>query len=425
MASVAARATKPTTARRTRARAIEEDLLLTAVLCLIAFGAIMVYSASSGTSAVQGGNGTGFLVKYLGYGAIGLVVMHLVARLPLQRLLALTGPLLVFAGGCLLALKVPGVGVTVNGATRWLGAGPLVFQPSEIAKLALVLYAARFLAERPRGLRQIGDLKPLGIVVGVAVLLVAAQPDLGTALVICFTTAAMLIGAGVPIGWIGRIAAVGATFVGLYAMSAPYRRARLTSFLNPWDDASGAGFQAVQGQIAIGSGGLFGRGLGQSVEKIYYLPEGHTDFILAIIGEELGVAGIFGLLALYGLVAWAGLRIAQQAKGIYPALLAAGVTSLVLSQAALNLFVVLGIAPLTGVPLPFISYGSTNLVVLLAGVGLVLNVARGGHVHLRAVSGGRDAGRSRADGRADDRDRGGRDGGTRRAGAGRGRRAAG
>ena len=425
MASVAARATKPAATRRARTRVVEEDLLLTAVFCLIAFGAIMVYSASSGTSAVQGGNGTGFLVKYLGYGAVGLVVMHLVARCPLQRIMAMTGPLLALSFGCLLLLKVPHVGVTVNGATRWLGAGPLVFQPSEIAKLALVLYAARFLGERPRGLRRIADLKPLGLVVGVAVLLVAAQPDLGTALVICFTTGAMLVGSGVPIGWLGRIAAVGGTAVGLYAMSAPYRRARLTSFLNPWEHASGAGFQAVQGQIAIGSGGLFGRGLGQSVQKIYYLPEGHTDFILAIVGEELGVAGIFGLLAFYGLVAWAGLRIAQQAKGVYPALLAAGITSLVLSQAALNLFVVLGIAPLTGVPLPFISYGSTNLVVLLAGVGLVLNVARGGSVHLRAVSDGRDQARSRADAGADDRHRGRGNGGARGPGARGGRRAAG
>ncbi len=425
MASVAARATKPAAKRRVRTRVVEEDLLLTAVFCLIAFGAIMVYSASSGTSAVRGGNGTGFLVKYLGYGAVGLVVMHLVARFPLQRIMALTGPLLAGAFACLVLLKVPGVGVTVNGATRWLGAGPFVFQPSEIAKLALVLYSARFLAERPRGLRRIADLKPLGLVVGVAVLLVAAQPDLGTALVICFTTGAMLVGAGVPIGWIARIAGAGAVLVGLYAMSAPYRRARLTSFLDPWGDPSGAGFQAVQGQIAIGSGGLFGRGLGQSVEKIYYLPEGHTDFILAIIGEELGVAGIFGLLALYGLVAWAGLRIAQQAKGVYPALVAAGITSLVLSQAALNLFVVLGIAPLTGVPLPFISYGSTNLIVLLAGIGLVLNVARGGSVHLRAVSEGRDAPRSGRDARADDRHGGRGNGGTRGPGARGGRRAAG
>ena len=423
MASVAARATKPAATRKARTRVVEEDLLLTAVFCLIAFGAIMVYSASSGTSAVHGGNGTGFLVKYLGYGAVGLVVMHLVARTPLQRILSLTPLLLAASLACLVLLKVPGFGVTVNGATRWLGAGPFVFQPSELAKLALILYSARFLAERRR-LRRIGDLKPLGMVIGVAVMLVAAQPDLGTALVICFTTAAILFAAGVPVAWLARIAGVGATLVTLYALSAPYRRARLTSFLNPWDHASGAGFQAVQGQIAIGSGGLFGRGLGQSVQKIYYLPEGHTDFILAIVGEELGLLGIGALLALYGLVAWAGLRIAQQAKGVYPALVAGGFTALVLSQAALNLFVVLGIAPLTGVPLPFISYGSTNLIVLLAGVGLVLNVARGGSVHLRAVSEGRDAARSRPDARADDPHRGRGNGGPRGAGArGRGRAA--
>ena len=424
MASVAARATDTVPARKARKRLVEEDLLITGVLCLIAFGAIMVYSASSGTSAVQGGSGTGFLVKYLGYGAIGLIVMHVIARLPLQRVLAATKPMLLLAFGCLLLLNVPGFGVTVNGATRWLGAGPLIFKPSEIAKLALVMYAAKFLAERPRGLRRIGDLRPLGLVVGVAVLLVAAQPDLGTALVICFTTGAMIVGAGVPMGWVARIAGAGAALVTIYAMSAPYRRARLTSFLDPWQDASGAGFQAVQGQIAIGSGGLFGRGLGQSVQKIFYLPEGHTDFILAIVGEELGVAGIFLLLGFYVLIAFAGLRIAQQAKGLYPALLAAGLTSLVLCQAALNLFVVLGIAPLTGVPLPFISYGSTNLVVLLAGIGLVLNVARGGSVHLRAVPGGRDTKRSGADGRADDRDRSGRDSGARGAGARHRRRSA-
>ncbi len=322
-------------------------------------------------------------------------------------------------------VKVPGFGVSVNGARRWIGAGPLTFQPSEIAKLALVLYAATFLAERPRGFRRWQELMPLGLVAGAAMALVASQPDLGTALVICFTIGAMLIASGVPMRWLGGAAGIGGVVVLLYAMSAPYRQSRLTSFLNPWDHAGGAGFQAVQGQIAIGSGGLFGRGLGESVQKIFYLPEAHTDFILAVIGEELGLAGVLGLLGLYGAVAWAGLRIAQRAKGRYAALLAAGLTSLVLCQAMLNVFVVLGIAPLTGVPLPFISYGSTNLVVLLAGVGLLLNVARGGSVHLRAVSGGRDTARSRVDEHDDLRHRSRGNGGARRSGPGGGRRAAG
>ena len=183
----------------------------------------------------------------------------------------------------------------------------------------------------------------------------------------------------------------------LYSLSAPYRRDRLTAFLNPWDHASDIGFQAVQGQIAIGSGGIFGRGLGQSVQKIFYLPEAHTDFILSIIGEELGVAGLCGLLVLYALVAWAGLRIAQSASGRYAQLLAAGITSLILCQALLNLFAVLGIAPLTGVPLPFLSYGSTSLVTLLAGVGLLLNIARGGSAKTRAAAAEPDARRSEDD----------------------------
>jgi cell division protein FtsW len=427
MATAARRRTTDaaTAPRRRRTRLVEEDVLLTAVMLLVAFGAVMVYSASSASTVVKGGgDGTGFLVKYVMYAAVGFVVLHLAARAPLQRVLALTGPILAVALGCLVLVEVPGFGVTVNGATRWLGAGPLQFQPSEVAKLALVLYATRFLAERPRGFRRPKDLMPLGLVAGAIVLLVAKQPDLGTALVVCFTMGAMLVAAGLPIRWLGGFAGAGVVLVSLYAMSAPYRRARLTSFLDPWNHAGDAGFQAVQGQIAIGSGGLFGRGLGESVQKIFYLPEAHTDFILAIIGEELGVLGLLVLMLLYGAVAWAGLRIAKQAKGRYAMLLAAGLTSLVLCQALLNLFAVLGIAPLTGVPLPFLSYGSTNLVVLLACCGLLVNVARGGSVHLRAVSGGRDPQRSGTHASdVPDRRRG--DSRARGAGAGGGRRAAG
>jgi cell division protein FtsW len=170
------------------------------------------------------------------------------------------------------------------------------------------------------------------------------------------------------------------------ALLEPYRRARLTSFLNPWADAGGSGFQAVQGQIAIGSGGFLGVGPGQSVQKIFYLPEAHTDFILAVIGEELGVAGIGCLLFLYGMIAYAGLRTAKAAKGVYAKLLAAGLTSLILCQALLNVYAVLGLAPLTGVPLPFISSGSTSLVTLLAAMGVLLNIAGGGSAHLREVA---------------------------------------
>jgi cell division protein FtsW len=253
------------------------------------------------------------------------------------------------------------------------------------------------------------------------VLLIASQPDLGTSLVICFTMAAMLVAAGMPLRWLLTATGAGGVLVLMYAMSAAYRRDRLMTFLDPWAHAGDEGFQAVQGQIAIGSGGAFGRGLGESLQKNLFLPEAHTDFILAIVGEELGIVGVWGILFLYGLVAYAGLRVARNARGTYAKLLAAGVTSLFLSQAMLNVFTVLGLAPLTGVPLPFISYGSTNLVVLLVGMGLLLNVASGGNVKLRAVP---DVSGSRRDA-SHDRDRRRRDSRARGAGAGGRRRAAG
>jgi cell division protein FtsW len=409
-------------ARRRHPHPIEHSILITATLCLLAAGAVMVFSASSARTLLSGqGDGTSFMVKYVTYGAVGFVLMQLIARRGLDLVLKATVPLLAGAFVALLLVKVPGIGVSVNGARRWLGAGPIVFQPSEVMKLALVLYAAKLLAERPKIMRRPQNLGPLALVAGGAVLLVASQPDLGTALVISFTMAAMLVAAGMPIRWLGVAGGGGAMLVLMYAMTAPYRRDRLMTFLDPWAHASDEGFQSVQGQIAIGSGGLFGRGLGESQQKNLFLPEAHTDFILAIVGEELGVVGICGLLFLYGLIAYAGLRVAKNARGTYAKLLAAGITSLFLCQAMLNVFTVLGLLPLTGVPLPFISYGSTNLIVLLVGMGVLLNVAGGGNVKLRAVP---DMSGSRRNA-TNDSDRGRRDSRARGAGAGSRRRAAG
>jgi cell division protein FtsW len=288
-------------------------------------------------------------------------------------------------------------------------------------KLALVLHAAATIAARPKMTRELRLVA--GPVLGpalCALMLIMLQPDLGTTLVVCATLGVILLVAGVPVRQMALVVGVGAMLVLILALLEPYRRARLTSFLNPWADPGGAGFQSVQGQIAIGSGGLFGVGPGQSVQKIFYLPEAHTDFILAIIGEELGVAGISCLLLLYGMIAYAGLRTAKAAKGIYAKLLATGLTSLILCQALLNVYAVLGLAPLTGVPLPFVSSGSTSLIVLLSAMGLLLNIAGGGSAHLRDVS------PRRREGRTDEgRDRGRRDGRARRAGDRHRRRAAG
>jgi cell division protein FtsW len=410
--------------RRSQQQPLEHRLLLTATFCLLAGGAVMVYSASSARTLLEGsGDGTGYLVKYLAYGGMGLVAMHVVSRLPLTLFLRYTRLLLIASFAMLVAVRIPGIGLEINGARRWLGAGPLQFQPSELMKLALVLHVAGVVSARPKIARSLRTIAGPGFGVGgCAVLLIATQPDLGTALVIAATLAAMLVAAGLPLRQLGLVAGVGAFLVLIYALIEPYRRARLFSFLDPWQHAGGAGFQAVQGQIAIGSGGLFGHGLGASIQKIYYVPEAHTDFILAVIGEELGLAGILALLSLYGMIGYAGLRTARNAKGAYAKLLAAGLTSLILCQALLNVYAVLGLAPLTGVPLPFISSGSTSLITLLAAMGLLLNIAAGGSVHLRAVP---DRPRGERERAAADRHRRRRDGGARGAGAGGRRRAAG
>jgi len=397
---------------------LEHRMLLTATFCLLAGGAVMVYSASSARTLLEGnGNGAAYLVKYLGYGAVGLAGMHVLSRHGLELVRKATPVLLLTSFAMLVLVLIPGIGVNVNGANRWLGAGPVQFQPSEIMKLALVLHSAAVIAARPKLTRELrlvaGPILGPGIL---ALVLIMTQPDLGTALVIAFTLGSMLIVAGVPMRQLALIAGIGAFIVIVFALIEPYRRERLTTFLNPWADAGDAGFQSVQGQIAIGSGGFLGVGPGQSVQKIFYLPEAHTDFILAVIGEELGIAGISCLLFLYGMIAYAGLRTAKAAKGIYAKLLAAGLTSLILCQALLNVYAVLALAPLTGVPLPFISSGSTSLIVLLCSMGLLLNIAGGGSAHLKALSG------SRSD---EDRDRSGGDRRARRTGDRGRRRAAG
>jgi cell division protein FtsW len=366
---------------------LEHRILITATMCLLAYGAVMVYSATSATALLQGsGNGGGYLVKFVGYGALGLILMHVLARDGIAKAQSLVAPLLAVSFVLVLAVHIPHVGVSINGARRWLGPGPLQFQPSELLKLALVLYAATLLARRPQRVHDLRELsRPLLMVVGAACLLVVTEPDLGTSLTIAFTAVALLVAAGIPARNLAIVAGTALGLVMLYALARPYARARLTSFMDPWAHASTSGFQAVQGQIAIGSGGLFGAGPGQSVQKIFYLPEAPTDFILAVIAEELGVVGVCALLFLYGLIAYAGLRVAKSARSLHSALIAVGVTSLIVSQALLNVFAVLGLAPLTGVPLPFVSYGSSSLIVMLAGMGLLLNVAAGGTAHVRAV----------------------------------------
>jgi cell division protein FtsW len=400
-----------------RKRPVEYSILYTATLCLLAGGAVMVYSASSAESLLSGpGDPAYYLKRYVVFGLAGVVLLQLASRHGLKVIRGLTPLLLASSLALNVAIMVPGIGVTVNGATRWIGAGFLQFQPSELLKVSIVLYGAQLLASRPESVRTIATMtKPLLLVVGAACALLMKQPDMGTTMVVCFAVGALLIAAGTPMRNLALIGGVLLFLATILAIAEPYRRERLFSFIDPFADAGDSGFQAVQALTAIGHGGFFGVGLGESVQKIFYLPEAHTDMILAVIGEELGLFGILGLLSLYGMIGYAGLRVAKLARDRYSKLLAAGITSLILCQATLNFFAVLGLMPLTGVPLPFISYGPSNLVVLMGAMGLLLNVAATGgrakraeRPELRAIDGG---------GSANDRDRRGRDRGARRAGA--------
>jgi cell division protein FtsW len=248
-------------------------------------------------------------------------------------------------------------------------------QPSEIAKIAVCIWTCALLARRPTP-RTMGELmKPLGIVVGLFCVLVLLEPDLGTTISLCLMVAGILIVSEVPF----RLLALGGSIALVLGAAAiyvePYRRARFLSFMDPWQDPQGAGFQTVQAIIGMGSGGITGEGLGQGISKIFYLPEAHTDMIFAIVGEELGLIGSTAVIVAFAVFGWAGFRIALQCRDPFGKRLAAGITTLVCGQAAINLCAVLGIAPLTGIPLPFVSYGGSSLIVLLAGVGVLLNIA--------------------------------------------------
>jgi cell division protein FtsW len=421
--------------KRSRAATLpaEYNMLLTATLCLLAFGAVMVFSASSTTRVLSDGGLTDsvyYLKRTVIFGAVGLLIMQVAARTGLDFVRRLTPAILAVSFFLLCTVLV--VGSNVNGASRWIGSGSLEIQPSELAKVALILYGADLFARTPKRVRSLKGMMPFLLVVGTSALLIVAEPDLGTTLVIAFASAATLIAAGARMRDLAMIALVLGFFALLMTLVEPYRMARLTSFLNPGADTSGAGFQAAQAKIALGSGGIFGVGIGNGIQKAYYLPEAHTDMITAVIGEELGMVGIVGVVGLFSLLGYAGLQIAKKAKDVYGKVLVAGLTALILVEAVVNLFAVMGLAPLTGVPLPFVSYGNSSLLASLFAVGLILNVARGGTAaagKLRSVDGGRKPARGRSgtsSARARKSGGGGRGNGrTRRAGHGRRRRASG
>jgi cell division protein FtsW len=352
---------------------LEYHLLVLVTLALVAFGLVMVYSASSARALLGSDDPAYYLKRQALYAVMGLIALVFFSRFDYRRLQLAAGPLLL--ASFFLLVAVLGIGVAVNGARRWIPLGPLAFQPSELTKLALALWTATLLARRPAP-QTLGELlRPIGLVVGASCALILVEPDLGSALAIGIMVSAVLLVSGTPVKTLFASGGVAGTIVLAAIWLEPYRRARIFAFLDPWHDPQGAGFQIVQAMIALGSGGIFGVGLGESVQKIYYLPEASTDMIFAIIGEELGLVGVIAVIAAFGLFAYAGFNIALRCKDPFGKRLAAGLTALICGQAAVNVSAVMGLAPLTGIPLPFVSYGGSSLVVGLASVGILLNIA--------------------------------------------------
>ena len=386
-----------------RRRELDSRLLILVTLALVAFGLVMVYSATSAAAAVGGKDPSYYLKRQGIYAALGIVLMMVAQRWDYRRLRHVAPTLVV--GSLVLLAAVLAIGPAINGARRWISLGPAVFQPSELAKLALAIWAAAYLARKPapRTLHQLW--RPIGALASVFCLLLILEPDMGTAIALAVMLLGMLVVAGTPMPTIAGATGIAATLGTIAIYMEPYRRARFFAFLHPWHDAQGTGFQIVQAMIGMGSGGIFGVGLGQGVQKIFYLPEAHTDMMLANIGEELGLVGVSAGIGAYALFAYAGFDVAARCRYPFGKSRAAGITVLVCGQAAINILAVMGAAPLTGIPLPFLSYGGSSLVVLLGAVGILLNIAhRGGRAAAEVPDRSRGNGRTRA---AGDRRRGG------------------
>jgi cell division protein FtsW len=380
--------------RRAAGGGLEYHLLVVVTLGLVAFGLVMVYSASSARATLAADDPAYYLKRQAAYALLGIVALVLLSRTDYRRLRYVVPPLLLASFFLLVAVLV--AGTPVNGAKRWLTFGPATLQPSELAKLALALWVAAYLSRSPAP-RSLGELiRPIGVVFGAALALVLIEPDLGTAISVAIMLAAVLVVAGTRFTTLAGAGAIALSLILAAIWLEPYRRERILSFLDPWQDPQGAGFQSVQAMLALGSGGFFGVGLGESVQKVYYLPEASTDMIFAIIGEELGLFGAFALLAAFVAFGYAGFNVALSCRDPFGKLVATGITALICGQAAVNVSAVMGLAPLTGIPLPFVSYGGSSLVVMLASVGILLNIA----VNHAAESSATVPDRRRRDGRA-------------------------
>ena len=352
-----------------------DRLLVATILGLTGFGVVMVFSAGAAFAAKTYGDWTYFLKREAVYSAAGLFAFALGLRLDYSVYRRLAYPLL-FLSMAMLAVVLK-VGPAINGAVRWFRWGSLSFQPSELAKFALALYLAVLLARKAERVKdfRMGFLPPL-VMTGVFLLLLLKQPDLGTAVIIGVTALGLLFVAGTRTSYI-LLSVLVAAPIGwkVFIAGEPWRMRRFLAFLYPWQFRRDTGYQLYESLISVGSGGLFGQGLGQGHQKLFFLPEAHTDFILAIIGEELGLVGVLSVLLAFTVLVWRGLRAASRARDAFGCYLAFGMTLLFGLQALVNMGVVLGLLPTKGLPLPFVSYGGTALVMSLFMAGVLANIS--------------------------------------------------
>ena len=370
-----------TTSQRSGTQRVAVDRTLLAVTMILALvGLVMVFSAS----AIVAGNrfqDPGFYLKrQVAWLAIGVLLMHLASHIDYTVWKKLSMPILACGLLLLVLVLVPSFGLSAKGARRWLPLGPISMQPAEMVKLVAVIYLAAYLSKKPDRITSFrSGLLPALIVIGLLSGLVLLEPDLGTVVVLGLVTIGMCFLGGARLSHLLGLGLCAIPAVMALVLGSSYRRQRLMTFLAPWKDPSDAGFQITQSFLAFGSGGSFGVGLGEGKQKLYFLPEAHTDFVLALIGEELGLIGTVTVVLLFALFVWRGVQIAARAREPFGRYLGMGITLLVGVQALVNAAVVTGLLPTKGLTLPFVSYGGSSLVVSLVGVGILLNISRDRH----------------------------------------------
>lgn len=359
-------------------RKLVPDMWLFAMaVALVSVGVVMVYSSSAIVAGERFGDPYFFLKRQIVWAALGFGALWSAMAVDYHRLRSVVIPLLALSMVLLILVLIPPLGQEINGTRRWFRWGPVSFQPAELAKFSLVLYLAAFLDRKREVIKnfKFGVLPPL-LVSGAMAGLVLLEPDLGGSLTFVALVFCLLFLAGARVRQMGLVALSALPLIAAVVFMAPYRWRRIEAFLDPWADPRGGGFQIIQSYLALGGGGIFGRGLGESKQKLFYLPESHTDFIFAIVGEELGFVGAVAVICLLALFAWRGFRIGLRAPDFFGASVALGFTVLLASQTLVNVGVVTGLLPTKGLPLPFLSFGGSALLVTMVATGILLNISQ-------------------------------------------------